>query len=188
MLAKRHTLDNIELAAAAEAISRPLVEAARAHSPRSPGTVASYLPIRGEIDPGPAVDRLIELGWKVVLPVCGQGGVMDFCPWLPGDSLVSNRYGIDEPATAPVALQQIDLVIVPAVAFDRMGNRLGHGVGFYDRFFARCSNESASPYRVGVAHPFQVVELPAPQPWDVPVQSVVSPTEVVVIPVTPSSR
>ena len=118
-------------------------------------------------------------GWRVVLPVCGENGWMDFCPWKPGEALTTNRFGIPEPTTTPAALEQIDVVIVPAVAFDRHGNRLGHGVGFYDRFFARCSQQSLYPYRLGIGHSFQIVELPAPEPWDIPVQSVVSPAEVI---------
>ena len=104
---------------------------------------------------------------------------MDFCPWSPGDALVPRAFGVLEPTTEPIDVAEIGAVIVPGVAFDRLGNRLGHGVGYYDRFFDRCAQQSHDPYRLGIAYDFQVVELPAPEPWDIPMHIVISPSEVI---------
>lgn len=144
-----------------------------------PGVIAGYRALPGEIDPALALDDLANAGWTVVLPVCGAGGRMDFAPWSPGDPLTPSRFGVDEPDAPPVEIATITALIVPGVAFDRRGNRLGHGVGFYDRFFARCAQQSHDPYRLGIAYDFQVVDLPTPEPWDIPMHSVVSPLEVI---------
>ncbi len=102
---------------------------------------------------------------------------MDFCPWTPGDDLAVGAYGIREPLTAPIDLQALTAVIVPGVGFDSAGNRIGHGVGFYDRFFARSAQHGYDPYRLGLAYDFQIVDLPNPEAWDVPVHCVLSPSE-----------
>ncbi len=194
LLERRRSLSTEALEQAGRALANELVAAVLARSAKGGdvrsakgvgvtaegvGVIASYLAHRGEIDPGPGVELLRELGWRVVLPVCGDDGHMEFCPWDSDTAFVENRYGISEPDSKPVAIGEIDVVLVPAVAFDEFGNRLGHGVGFYDRFFARCAQQNHDPYRLGIAHEFQIVELPAPEPWDIPVHSVVSPPEVI---------
>ena len=180
---KRRDLADFEQIRAAKAVAEPLQELVVANSDsggaNSGGTIASYIPHRGELDPSFGVHGLVAAGWRVVLPVCGDDGYMEFCPWSPGDRLVANRFGIGEPTTDAVPIESIHAVIVPGVAFDRKGNRLGHGVGFYDRFLARCAQQHHDSYRLGLAYDFQVVELPPPEPWDIPMQSVVSPTEVI---------
>lgn len=151
---------------------------------RAPGTIAGYLSHGGELDPEPTLERLIGLGWSVVLPVCGDDASMVFCPWSPGDPLNANRYGIGEPTSAPVDESVIDVVLVPGVGFDRTGARIGHGVGYYDRFFARLAAVGHHPLRLALAHDLQLVALPEPEDWDVPMQMIVTPAEVIV----PDSR
>lgn len=143
------------------------------------GTVASYLPHGGELDAMPAAEALRARGWRVLLPVCGPNASMEFCPWQPGDELTFNRYGIGEPVSNAVALKGIDVVLVPGVGFDVQGSRIGHGVGFYDRFFARCAAAGHEPLRLAIAHDLQVVDLPPPEPWDVPMHRVLTPTKVI---------
>lgn len=179
LLDQRRSLSPVEQRAAELAVADVLADVLIASGTGRPGVVASYLAHRGEISPEAGVLQLLEAGWSVVLPVCGSDGHMEFCPWKPGTELVTNRYGIGEPPTDPVALGVIDAVIVPGVGFDREGNRIGHGVGFYDRFFNRCAQQLHHPYRLGLGYDFQIVDLPAPEPWDIPVQSVVSPSEVI---------
>ena len=118
------------------------------------------------------------MGWTVVLPVCGPDLSMEFCPLLPGDATNKNQFGIDEPMSEPVDLATIDVVIVPGVGFGRDGSRIGHGVGYYDRFFARCSSVQHDPLRVGLAHDLQVVGLPPAESWDVAMHTLVTPSEV----------
>lgn len=155
---------------------------------RPPGTVAAYLSHGGELDPEPTIERLIELGWQVVLPVCGDDASMVFCPWAPGAPLEPNRYGIGEPTTEPVDESRIDVVLVPGVGFDRTGARIGHGVGYYDRFFARLAAAEQHPLRLALAHDLQLVTLPEPEEWDVPMHIIVTPTEVITVDFRPTEQ
>ncbi len=141
--------------------------------------IAVYQPIGGEIDPIPAARMLFERGWPLALPRCVEDVAMDFCSWEPGDSLAPGPYGIAEPLSPALELQALAAVIVPGVGFDRSGNRIGHGVGFYDRFFARLAQHGYHPYRLGLAYDFQLVSLPTPETWDIPVHSVVTPSELI---------
>jgi 5-formyltetrahydrofolate cyclo-ligase len=155
---------------------------------RRPGTVAGYLSHGGELDPEPALERLIELGWNVALPVCGADASMVFCPWSPGDALRPNRYGIGEPTGEPVDESLIDVVLVPGVGFDRTGARIGHGVGYYDRFFARLAAAEQHPLRLALAHDLQLVTLPEPEDWDVPMHIIATPSEVITVDFRPTEH
>lgn len=101
-----------------------------------------------------------------------------FALYRPGDRLTPNRFGIAEPITRqrpPVSLRSLDLVLMPLVGFDERGNRLGMGGGYYDRSFSflRRSNWRR-PRLIGIAHECQKVAKLSPQPWDVPMDAVVT--------------
>ena len=166
----------------AEAITSKVSEAVAERFPKNNvGVVAGYVATAGEIDPAPALEALRSNGWRLALPVCGPEATMEFCPWTPGDTLAPNRYGIGEPQTEALALEAVDLVLVPGVGFSRDGSRIGHGVGYYDRYFARCFAAAHDPVRIGLAHDLQIVDLPDPEPWDVAMHVVICPTEIVII-------
>ena len=83
---------------------------------------------------------LFRRGQIVFLPVLGPEQRLRFAPWLPGQDLAANRYGIPEPEQNPanaVDPHALDLVLVPLLAFDPDGYRLGYGGGFYDRTLAK---------------------------------------------------
>lgn len=145
----------------------------------APGVVAGYLAHRGEIDLGPTLKLLNDLGWQIVLPVCAAKAQMNFSPWSPGDELTPNRYGIDEPTSPSVYPVTIDVVLTPGVGFDDRGARLGNGVGYYDRFFARCFELEHNPLRIGVGHEFQVVDEVPTEQWDVPMDMVITPDRII---------
>ena len=173
---QRSLLSDAEQKAAANAIVGPVVAA----MPARPGVVAAYIAHGGELDVAPATQALRERGWEIVLPVCGPDASMEFCPWVPGDALVANKYGIGEPVSSPARLDTINVVLVPGVGFDESGARIGHGVGFYDRFFAKCFAADLDPLRLAVAHDVQVVvDRLSQEPWDVAMHSVVTPTKVI---------
>jgi len=104
-------------------------------------TIMLYLPIRKEVDTMPLIRELWAAGKKVVIPVCQQEDIS----LIPGqirsmDDLAPGTWGILEPKASclmPVPAEEIDLVLVPGVAFDPQGNRLGYGAGYYDRFLPR---------------------------------------------------
>jgi 5-formyltetrahydrofolate cyclo-ligase len=108
---------------------------------------------------------------------------MTFARWREGDHFVRSRFGIEEPqpGAQTVAPTRLDVVCVPLVAFDRRGTRLGHGAGYYDATFAfRCAPRRRRPVLVGLAHAVQEVDELDRQPWDVPLDLVVTESEVIV--------
>jgi len=98
----------------------------------SDSVVSGYWPISGEIDIRNLMDQLIEKSVKICLPVtCGPGAPMIFRSWKTGDKLRLGQYGVQQPEQIKMKLEP-DTVIVPLLAFDRFGNRLGYGGGYYD--------------------------------------------------------
>jgi 5-formyltetrahydrofolate cyclo-ligase len=98
--------------------------------------VSVYLPIGEEIDPLPLAGRLRAEGWRTALPVMvGKDRPLVFRAWESGDPLEARMWGIREPAADRPALEP-DLLLVPLLAFDAAGWRLGYGGGYYDRSLA----------------------------------------------------
>jgi 5-formyltetrahydrofolate cyclo-ligase len=124
-------------------------------------TVAAYRPMRTEPGSVELLEALSALGVRVIVPLVLDDRDLDWTPWPGGDPL-----GTDAVAGA-------DLVLVPALAVDRRGNRLGRGGGSYDRALLRVS---AGVPTVALLYDGEVVdELPA-EPWDVPVAAAVTPS------------
>ncbi len=94
--------------------------------------VAGYLPIRTELDPMPAMLALHGLGFQLCVPVIeAPRHPLRFRAWTPGVALVRGPFGVSVPAEG--AEVEPDILLVPLLAFDSHGNRLGYGGGFYDR-------------------------------------------------------
>ena len=138
--------------------------------------VAGYWASTGELPLNLVVAALAARGARYFLPVIVAPRRLAFAAWDHDVALAANRYGIPEPvvpASAHAAPASLDAVLLPLLAFDRDGMRLGYGGGFYDASFAflRERTRPARPLLVGVAYAFQ--EVPrgdpalAPQPWDV---------------------
>ncbi|MCB1825394.1 MAG: 5-formyltetrahydrofolate cyclo-ligase [Candidatus Competibacteraceae bacterium] len=167
------TRQQAALAVARHLESWPLARAVR---------IAGYWACDGELDPGPVLERAWTEGRQVLLPVlAGEPPCsLQFAPYRAGASLRRNRFGIPEPVVAPTEWLQaadLDLVLVPLVAFDATGTRLGMGGGFYDRGFAfrRGANElGRRPYLLGLGYEFQAVAELVRQPWDVPLDAAVT--------------
>jgi 5-formyltetrahydrofolate cyclo-ligase len=103
----------------------------------SGATVSAYVAIGDEADPAPLLQQLRARGHELALPrVAGRGKPLDFHAYEPGKSLVPGGFGLSEPARDwPKA--EPDVLIVPLLAFDALGYRIGYGAGFYDRTLAK---------------------------------------------------
>ncbi len=98
--------------------------------------VSGFSAIQDEIDAGPLLQRLAGEGHPLALPVMqGKGLPLLFRAWAPGDAMGSGQWGIAEPLPTRAVLEP-DVVLVPLLAFDAHGYRLGYGGGFYDRSLA----------------------------------------------------
>lgn len=144
-----------------------------------PGTLAGYFGIRGEIDITPLLTQQAAVGTRIAMPVLDRHrpGRMHFRTWRPGHPLCRNAFGILEPCPGEKRIwrREIGVVLVPLVAFDDRGHRLGMGGGYYDRYFAqRRLGGHQRPHLIGVAHAFQQVPALASQPWDVRLDGVVT--------------
>jgi len=129
----------------------------------------------------PVVHRARAMGKRVYLPVLSPTfhNRLWFARYEPGERLVPNCFGIPEPVCRWQKARRVwtlDLALVPLVGFDRRGNRLGMGGGFYDRTLAYLARRVTwrKPQLVGVAYEFQECDGLAAEPWDVPLAAVVT--------------
>jgi 5-formyltetrahydrofolate cyclo-ligase len=98
--------------------------------------ISAYWPMGDEIDPRPLLAALAERGHRLALPaIRAAGQPLDFRAWRPGDALRPAGFGTQEPLPEAEILQP-SLLLVPLLAFDPAGYRLGYGGGFYDRSLA----------------------------------------------------
>jgi 5-formyltetrahydrofolate cyclo-ligase len=167
MRARRRALDVVSQRRAAHRLVRRMVLQSWYKRSR---TLALYIAADGEIDPAWAD------GKRVFLPQLRVGNRLVFREYRRGARLRRNRFGIPEPLQGrTIVPSELDVVLLPLVAFDRRGNRLGMGGGFYDRTFARLRRRSiGAPGLIGLAHGFQQVAELADQPWDVPLRGVLT--------------
>lgn len=129
-----------------------------------------------EVSTAPIIEALHERGARVVLPFLEDGG-MRMGVHERRDRLVPTSYGPGEPATrVAVDPASIDLIVVPGLAFDRAGNRLGYGGGHYDRFLRSLPPPTI---RVGMAFAEQIVDEVPHGPGDEAVDLVVTPDQII---------
>lgn len=143
--------------------------------------IACYLPNDGEIDTRGVIEHIGRLRKTCYLPVLSRlsHGRLWFARIKPDTDFTPNRFGIPEPVVGARELaraQELDLILMPLVGFDDRGNRLGMGGGYYDRSleFLRHRRCWRKPHVLGLAYDFQRVNGLDPDPWDVPLQGVVT--------------
>lgn len=140
--------------------------------------IACFLDHDGEINTDPLIKQLHAAGKSVYLPALNPDKTNEllFFLYQPNDRLIPNRFGIPEPdinRLKPIDSRNLDLVLMPLVAFDKKGHRLGMGGGYYDRSFAftlatQQTKQNRNPYLAGIAYSFQQVEQLHSESWDVP--------------------
>ena len=137
--------------------------------------VASYISLSGELCTQD-MNEYFMTRHHLCLPymVTGQKGKMDFYSFKKGDELVENRFHILEPKNQPENLvleDKIDVIVVPLVAFDNKGNRMGMGGGYYDRMLKKGRKDCLV---IGVAYEFQQVDKLLVEEWDMPMDIVIT--------------
>jgi 5-formyltetrahydrofolate cyclo-ligase len=137
LLAERRRRPLSEVVAAAGALAGHLLAASDV---RRAATVAAYVSMNGEPGTGPLLDGLVAAGKRVLLPVLLPDGDLDWARYAGPDSLRPARLGLLEPTGSPLgtdAVATADVVLVPGLAVDAAGVRLGRGGGSYDRALGR---------------------------------------------------
>jgi 5-formyltetrahydrofolate cyclo-ligase len=117
--------------------------------------VMFYISFGGEVQTKDMIKEAQDLGKIVVVPVCKKNRIIKPCVWDAGANLEKGPYEVYEPARKRfINLYDLDLVATPGVAFDKKGNRLGRGKGYYDCFLKKLSSTTAS---IGLAFDFQIL-------------------------------
>lgn len=141
--------------------------------------IGFYLPMAEEIDLFPLMNAALWLNKRCFLPVVPPRGArrLWFSRITDRPTWYQNRFGIYEHGSIQrVRAQHLDILFMPLVAFDAQGNRLGMGGGFYDASLAYLRTRRAfrKPKLIGVAYDFQHVETLPKEPWDVPLDAVLT--------------
>ncbi|HEC13153.1 MAG TPA: 5-formyltetrahydrofolate cyclo-ligase [Acidiferrobacteraceae bacterium] len=177
---RRHILSDAEQDEAAQKLAvqinkHPLFRRSR--------HVAIYYPNDGEIDPS----IILNMAWRqkkyCYLPILWPLGEnqLRFAPITPKSRLALNRFDIPEPTTTSRKIKSarhLDLILLPLVAADRHGNRLGMGGGFYDKSLAFLHRRRSwkQPHIIGIAYDFQIVDNLPSDPWDVQLDALITDT------------
>jgi len=153
---------------------------------RSAKRIAVYLANDAELPLSAVVADVWQRKKRCYLPVLfGCGGLkMHFAPYHQNSVFVDNQYNIPEPSVSikrQIKATELDLVLMPLVGFDADGNRLGMGGGYYDRSFEflKRRKQWRKPCLLGVAYDFQEVESLQNDPWDIPLNGIVTPSRLI---------
>ncbi|MFF3354985.1 5-formyltetrahydrofolate cyclo-ligase [Streptomyces sp. NPDC002917] len=175
LLAARSLLSREDVENAAMVLSRGAVNLPELADAR---TVAAYVSVGREPGTRALLDALHARGAQVLLPVLLPDNDLDWAAYEGGDSLVPAARGLlepDGPRLGPDAVLDADVVLLPGLAVDGRGMRLGRGGGSYDRVLARLAAAGAHPALVVLLYDNEVVAQVPVEPHDHPVDAVVTP-------------
>lgn len=178
MRSQRNALSPLQCLDAARKVEKRI---ANSHLFRTSRHIACYFANDNELN----LDLLIERLWLTnkccYLPVLDSihKNRLWFAPYRPESEVRFNRFGIPEPLCKKnelIRAQSLDLILMPLVAFDNAGNRLGMGGGFYDRSLAFLLRRRHwyKPRLCGVAYEFQRAKRLPRRPWDVPLHAIIT--------------
>jgi len=135
--------------------------------------IALYHAIPGEVETAGFIHKWI-CGKQILLPLV-EGDNLRLLPYTAGQDLNKGAFGILEPCPTGsdcIQNEEIDLIIVPGIAFDRQGNRLGRGKGYYDRLLS-----TLSAPRIGLCFSFQLLDHIPVKPFDIQMNAIVTDKE-----------
>ncbi len=143
---------------------------------KSAKIIGLYKAISGEVSLEPLFSSCWNLGKQTCIPVFNASSqIYEMAEITESTDFRAGHYGIQEPISPSIIpLEQIDLIIVPGVAFDLLGNRLGRGGGYYDRMLDKYNGIAAA-----VAYDFQIIPLVPTDPHDKPVNYIITETKFV---------
>lgn len=181
MLNKRNELNSELVELAGEKLLQKLIDmdALRAES-----CIFTYVDMNNELSTHRILNYCFEHNIRVCVPkVVPDGNTKVMKPYLIDNldsDLARGTFGVMEPTfsdevakTREVFINDIDVVLVPGLAFDEMGNRIGYGGGYYDKFFAQL-HKKGKPLKVGICYDFQVIDKIQGENHDVPMDLVIS--------------
>ena len=166
--------ERAEAAYSAEVGDRVQEHFLREYPPRAGIAAALYCALAGEVPTERIRHAYLAAGARLYYPRVAGRGTLAFYPHREGDAWETGPYGINEPlipAGVEPRLSGWDIIVIPGLVFDRRGNRLGHGFGYYDRFLGGLPE---SVPRVGLACAGQLVPDVPVDAWDVPVHALVT--------------
>ena len=174
----RNSLNTNDVESNSDLIQAKLWQLIESHGFKS---IMFYIAFGSEVQTQICINKALDKELNVIVPVCiktknEQGLVRDILPSRlldPKSELAEGTFGVLEPKIEfrrPFSPEEIDLVVVPGVAFDERCYRIGYGAGYYDRFLPRCTKALS----VALAYEMQIVTDAFPASWDVPVNCIIT--------------
>lgn len=175
-LTQREALPPEARTAASAAIEQRMLELVR---DRGWKVLHCYLAFRSEVTTNSLIEKMLAEGFTVVVPVVEPDGDLSHHQLIEPQAVSDGPYGVPHPARNEFTkLDTIDAVLLPLAAFDRSGNRLGYGKGFYDRFLATLPTTAT---RIGLAFAIQEAQEIAAMDHDQKLDMIVTEQEIIII-------
>lgn len=142
--------------------------------------IFTFLSFNKEVLTKPIIDDCMEKNKQIYVPLCNtQIKEIVLCKFEGWDKLKPSKYSILEPMKDHIRIVNrsiLDMAIVPGAVFDRKGNRIGYGAGYYDKFF---NTLKKSIVKIAICYSFQVVDSITPSEYDVPMDYIITENEII---------
>jgi len=142
--------------------------------------IFTFLSFNKEVLTKPIIDDCMKKNKQIYVPLCNtQIKEIVLCKFEGWDKLKPSKYGILEPVKDHIRIVNrsiLDMAIVPGAVFDRKGNRIGYGAGYYDKFF---NTLKKSIVKIAICYSFQVVDSITPSEYDVPMDYIITENEII---------
>lgn len=179
MLEKRKLLKNEEVDISSDKIIDTLLKIPAVKLAKN---IMLYLSFKNEVNTFKLIDILNNEQKNVIVPYCVEDE-KNIIPSILSNlnhDLVENNFGLLEPKKdkiKEIPIEEIDIIIVPGVVFDKKGNRIGFGAGYYDRFLKNKKNKTVT---IGLCYDFQILDLIPTDEYDIPLEYIVTEKRVIV--------